>query len=52
MFRKKIERENEANIFSSKKQFILSKLKSKEFTEELIVHKVSESMHAWFTLKG
>ena len=52
MFRKRFERENEAKIFSSKKQFILSKLKSKNFTEELIVRKVSELMHAWFTLKG
>ena len=29
-----------------------AKLKSKEFAEELIVHKVSEMMHAGFKLKG
>ena len=52
MFRKKLGREKEAKIFSSKNQFILSKLKSKEFTEELIVHKVRELMQAWFTLNG
>ena len=52
MFRKKFKREREAKIFSCKNQFILSKLKSKEFAEELIVHKVCELMHAWFTLKG
>ena len=50
MFRKRFEREKEAKIFSSKNQFIVSKLKSKEFAEELIVHKVRELMHAWFTL--
>ena len=38
--------------FSSKNQFILSKLKSNEFAEELTVHKVCKLMHAWFTLKG
>ena len=52
MFRKKLGTEKEAKFFSSKNQFILSKLKSKEFAEELIVHKVSELMQAWFTLKG
>ena len=52
MFRKKLGREKEAKIFSSNNQFILSKLKSKEFAEELIVHKVRELMQAWFTLKG
>ena len=52
MFRKKFEGENEAKIRCSKNQFILSKLKSKEFAEELIVHKVSELMQAWFTLTG
>ena len=52
MFRKKFEREKEAKFLSSKNRFILSKLKSKEFAEELIVHKVSELMQAWFTLKG
>ena len=41
-----------SNFLSSKNQFILSKLKNKEFAEELIVRKVSELMHAWFTLKG
>ena len=52
MFRKKLGREKEAKIVSSKNQFILSKLKSQEFPEELIVHKVRELMQAWFTLKG
>ena len=52
MFRKKFEREKEAKFLSSKNLFILSKLKSKEFAEELIVHKVSELMQAWFTLKS
>ena len=52
MFRKKFERENEAKISCSKKQFILPKLKSNEFAEELTVHKVSKLMHALFTLKG
>ena len=52
MFRKKFERENEAKIFSSKKQFFLSKLNSKDFAEELIVRKVNELMHTWFTLEG
>ena len=52
MFRKRFEREKEAKIFSSQNQFILSKLKSKEFVEELIVRKVSVLMKAWFTLKG
>ena len=52
MFRKRLGREKEAKIFSSKNQFTFSKLKSKEFAEELIVHKVRELMQAWFTLKG
>ena len=52
MFRKKLGREKEEKIFCSKNQFILSKLKSKEFAEELIVHKVTELMQAWFTLKS
>ena len=52
MFRKKLGSEKEAKIFSSTNQFILPNLKSKEFAEELIVHKVSELMQAWFTLKG
>ena len=52
MLRRKFEREKSANIISSNNQFIFSKLKSKEFAEELIVRKVSELMHAWFTLKG
>ena len=52
MLLKKFEREKEAKFFGSKNQFIFSKLKSKEFADELIVHKVSELMHAWFTLKG
>ena len=52
MLRKNFEREKEAKFFTIKNQFILSKLKSKEFAEELIVHKVSKFMHAWFTLKG
>ena len=52
MLRKKFERKKEANFFGSKNQFFFSKLKSKEFADELIVHKVSELMHAWFTLRG
>ena len=52
MFRKTLGREKEAKFLSSKNQFILSKLKSKEFAEELIVQKVSELIQAWFTLKG
>ena len=52
MFRKNFEREKEAKFLNSKNQFILSKLNSKDFAEELIVRKVSELMHAWFTLKG
>ena len=50
MFRKKFEGEKEEKFICSKNQFILSKLKSKEFAEELIVHNVSELMQAWFTL--
>ena len=41
MFRKKFEREKKAK-FSS---FTFSKLKNKELTEELVVHKVSELIH-------
>ena len=52
MFRKNFEREKDAKFFSSKNQIILSKLNSKDFAEELIVRKVSELMHRWFTLKG
>ena len=48
----KFERQKKAKIFGSKNQFILSKLKSKEFAEELIVHEISKFMHAWFILKG
>ena len=51
MLRKKFEREKEAKFFSSKNQFVFSKLKSKEFAEEFFVRKVSELMHVWFTLK-
>ena len=32
--------------------YTISKLKSKEFAEKLIVHRVSELMHVWFALKG
>ena len=32
--------------------FTFSKLNSKEFAEDPIVHRVSELMHAWFTLKS
>ena len=42
MFRKKFGREKEANFFS----FTFSKLKSNEFAENLIVHSVSELIHA------
>ena len=52
MLRKEFEGGKEAKFSSSKNQFTFSKLKSKEFAEELIVRKVSELMHAWFTLKG
>ena len=52
MFRKTLGREKEAKFLSSKNQFIFSKLKSKEIAEDIIVHKVSKFMHAWFTLKG
>ena len=51
MFRKNFEREKEAKFLNSKNQFILSKLNSKDFAEELIVRKVSVLMNAWFTLK-
>ena len=44
--------ESEAKIFSVMNPFTLSKMKSKEFTEALIEHKVSELMHVWFALKG
>ena len=52
MLRKKFEKQKEAKFFSSKNQFKFSKLKSKGFAEEFIVHKVSELMHAWLTLKS
>ena len=52
MLRKKIERQKEAKLFSSKNQFKFSKLQSKEFAEEFIVRKVCELMYEWFTLKG
>ena len=48
MFRKKFGREKEGKFFS----FTFSKLNSKEFAKDPIVHKVSELMHAWFTLKS
>ena len=51
-FGKSVGREKEAKFFSSKNQFIISKLNSKDFAEELIVRKVSEMMHVWFTFKG
>ena len=42
MYRKTFGREKEAKFFS----FIFSKLKSNEFTENLILHRVSELIHA------
>ena len=48
MYRKNFGREKEAKFLS----FTFSKLKSKEFAEDPIVHKVSELIHACFTLKG
>ena len=48
MYRKIFGREKEAKFFS----FTFSKLKSKEFAEDPIVHKVSELIHACLTLKG
>ena len=42
MFRKKFGREKEAKFFS----FTFSKLKSNEFADNLIVHRVSELIHA------
>ena len=52
MFRKKFGREKAAKFFCSKNQFVLPKLKSKEFAKALTVHKVTELIDAWFTLKG
>ena len=49
---KSFEREKEAKFFGIRNQFILSKLNSKNFAEALIVRKISELMHALFTLKG
>ena len=49
---KSFEREKEAEFLGIKNKFILSKLNSKDFAEALIVRKISELMHAWFTLKG
>ena len=49
---KSFEREKEAKFLGIKNQFILSKLNSKDFAEAPIVRKISELMHAWFTLKG
>ena len=43
--------ERKTKIFSGMNPFTLSKLKSKEFAEKLIVHRVSELMHVWFNLK-
>ena len=51
MFQKNVG-EKEANFFSGFNPFTLSKLKCKEIAEKLIFHKISELMHAWFTLKG
>ena len=48
MYRKTFGREKEAKFFS----LSFSKLKSIEIAEGPIVHKVSELIHAWFTLKG
>ena len=42
IFRKKFGREKEAKFFL----FTFSKLKSNEFAENLIVHRVSELIHA------
>ena len=52
MFRKNFEREKEAKFLNSKNQFILSKLNSKDFAEELNIRKVSVLMNAWITLKS
>ena len=38
--------EKEAKYISGRNPFTLSKLKSKEFAEKLIVHRVSELIHA------
>ena len=39
--------ERKAKIFSVTNPFIVSKLKSKEFEEKIIVHRVSELMYVW-----
>ena len=44
--------EQEANFFSGFNPFTLSKFKCKEIAEKLNFHKISELMHAWFTLNG
>ena len=44
--------EKGAKFFRGMNPFTISNLKRKEFADELIVHKVSELMHASFTLKG
>ena len=44
--------EKEKKFFGGMNPFTLSKLKSKDFAEKLIVHRVSELVHVWFTLKG
>ena len=44
--------ERKAKIYSGKNPFTFSKLNSKEFEEKIIVLRVSELMHVWFTLKG
>ena len=44
--------EKGAKFFRGMNLFTLSNLKRKEFADELIVLKVSELMHALFTLKG
>ena len=50
MSQKKFE-ESKTKNFSVMNPSTLSKLKSKEFAEKLIVHRVSELMHVWFNLK-
>ena len=51
MSQKKFE-EKGTKLFKGTNPFTLSKLKRRECADELIVHKVSELMHALFTLKG
>ena len=48
----KIFGEKEPKFFSVMIPFTLSKLRSKDFAEKLIVHRVSELVHVWFTLKS